>query len=139
MIIWYELNIGTYTYILLYRKHSIDHPAPSFLYHLICIFIYNMSIAYNSHHSLLIYTYIYFEYRNHLHRPPCRIQITFMNVAYDIHNSIFICMYWKLYVNYIHTNTLYTGTTSIEHPAVSMITTERGKYYCGGEISGIHK
>ena len=23
------------------------------------------------------------------------------------------------------------GTTSIEHPAVSMITTERGKYYLG--------
>jgi len=30
------------------------------------------------------------------------------------------------------------GTTSIEHPAVSMITTERGKYYCGGKISGLN-
>lgn len=29
------------------------------------------------------------------------------------------------------------GTTSIEHPAVLMITTERGKYYCGGEIAGL--
>ena len=27
------------------------------------------------------------------------------------------------------------GTTSIEHPAVSMITTERGKYYLGGLLS----
>ena len=31
------------------------------------------------------------------------------------------------------------GTTSIEHPAVSMITTERGKYYCGGKITGLNK
>lgn len=30
------------------------------------------------------------------------------------------------------------GTTSIEHPAVSMITTERGKYYCGGSITGLN-
>lgn len=30
------------------------------------------------------------------------------------------------------------GTTSIEHPAVSMITTERGKYYCGGKITGLN-
>jgi sulfate adenylyltransferase len=30
------------------------------------------------------------------------------------------------------------GTTSIEHPAVLMITTERGKYYCGGEITGLN-
>ena len=27
------------------------------------------------------------------------------------------------------------GTTSIEHPAVSMITTERGKYYLGALLS----
>lgn len=31
------------------------------------------------------------------------------------------------------------GTTSIEHPAVSMITTERGKWYCGGKITGLNK
>eukprot|EP01033_Poteriospumella_lacustris_P012176 gene12175-8710_t len=31
------------------------------------------------------------------------------------------------------------GTTSIEHPAVSMITTERGKYYCGGKITGLSR
>jgi len=30
------------------------------------------------------------------------------------------------------------GTTSIEHPAVSMITTERGKFYCGGKITGLN-
>jgi len=30
------------------------------------------------------------------------------------------------------------GTTTIEHPAVSMITTERGKYYCGGKITGLN-
>ena len=30
------------------------------------------------------------------------------------------------------------GTTSIEHPAVLMITTERGKYYCGGEVTGLN-
>jgi len=30
------------------------------------------------------------------------------------------------------------GTTSIEHPAVAMITTERGKYYCGGAITGLN-
>jgi len=30
------------------------------------------------------------------------------------------------------------GTTTIEHPAVSMITMERGKYYCGGEITGLN-
>lgn len=29
------------------------------------------------------------------------------------------------------------GTTSIEHPAVQMITMERGKYYLGGEIQGL--
>ncbi len=28
------------------------------------------------------------------------------------------------------------GTTSIEHPAVSMITTERGKYYLGVRLCG---
>ena len=27
------------------------------------------------------------------------------------------------------------GTTSIEHPAVSMITTERGKYYLGARLA----
>ena len=31
------------------------------------------------------------------------------------------------------------GTTSIEHPAVHMITTERGKYYCGGKIIGLNR
>ncbi len=31
------------------------------------------------------------------------------------------------------------GTTSIEHPAVHMITTERGTYYCGGKIIGLNK
>lgn len=31
------------------------------------------------------------------------------------------------------------GTSSIEHPAVMMITTERGKYYCGGKITGLNK
>lgn len=31
------------------------------------------------------------------------------------------------------------GTSSIEHPAVSMITTERGKYYCGGKITGLNR
>ena len=30
------------------------------------------------------------------------------------------------------------GTSSIEHPAVLMITTERGKYYCGGKITGLN-
>lgn len=30
------------------------------------------------------------------------------------------------------------GTTSIEHPAVYMITAERGKYYCGGQITGLN-
>mmetsp|Transcript_19342 Transcript_19342/g.43699 ORF Transcript_19342/g.43699 Transcript_19342/m.43699 type:complete len:431 (+) Transcript_19342:87-1379(+) len=30
------------------------------------------------------------------------------------------------------------GTTSIEHPAVSMITMERGKYYCGGKVTGLN-
>ena len=30
------------------------------------------------------------------------------------------------------------GSTSIEHPAVSMITMERGKYYCGGKITGLN-
>lgn len=30
------------------------------------------------------------------------------------------------------------GTTSIEHPAVNMITTERGKYYLGGSITGLN-
>lgn len=30
------------------------------------------------------------------------------------------------------------GTTSIEHPAVHMITTERGKYYCGGKVTGLN-
>jgi ATP sulfurylase len=41
-----------------------------------------------------------------------------------------------LYINiYIYK---HIGTTSIEHPAVSMITTERGKYYCGGKISGLN-
>eukprot|EP01038_Epipyxis_sp_PR26KG_P015358 gene15358-20698_t len=30
------------------------------------------------------------------------------------------------------------GTTSIEHPAVAMITTERGKYYCGGKVTGLN-
>lgn len=30
------------------------------------------------------------------------------------------------------------GTTSIEHPAVHMITTERGKYYTGGKITGLN-
>jgi sulfate adenylyltransferase len=30
------------------------------------------------------------------------------------------------------------GTSSIEHPAVLMITTERGKYYCGGDITGLN-
>jgi sulfate adenylyltransferase len=29
------------------------------------------------------------------------------------------------------------GTTSIEHPAVQMITMERGKYYMGGKIEGL--
>jgi sulfate adenylyltransferase len=29
------------------------------------------------------------------------------------------------------------GTTSIEHPAVSMITTERGKFYIGGKVEGL--
>ena len=29
------------------------------------------------------------------------------------------------------------GTTSIEHPAVSMITTERGRYYLGGPVEGL--
>jgi len=29
------------------------------------------------------------------------------------------------------------GTTSIEHPAVQMITMERGRYYLGGKISGL--
>jgi sulfate adenylyltransferase len=29
------------------------------------------------------------------------------------------------------------GTTSIEHPAVSMISMERGKYYLGGEVQGL--
>lgn len=31
------------------------------------------------------------------------------------------------------------GTTSIEHPAVYMITAERGNVYCGGEILGLNK
>lgn len=31
------------------------------------------------------------------------------------------------------------GTSSIEHPAVMMITTERGKYYCGGKITGLNR
>jgi sulfate adenylyltransferase len=30
------------------------------------------------------------------------------------------------------------GTTSIEHPAVYMITAERGIYYCGGKITGLN-
>lgn len=30
------------------------------------------------------------------------------------------------------------GSTSIEHPAVMMITSERGKYYCGGKITGLN-
>jgi len=30
------------------------------------------------------------------------------------------------------------GTTSIEHPAVMMITNDRGKYYCGGQITGLN-
>jgi len=30
------------------------------------------------------------------------------------------------------------GTTSIEHPAVKMITMERGQYYCGGKITGLN-
>ena len=30
------------------------------------------------------------------------------------------------------------GTSSIEHPAVMMITTERGKYYTGGKITGLN-
>jgi sulfate adenylyltransferase len=30
------------------------------------------------------------------------------------------------------------GTTTIEHPAVMMITTERGKYYTGGKITGLN-
>eukprot|EP01035_Chromulina_nebulosa_P018411 gene18411-24114_t len=30
------------------------------------------------------------------------------------------------------------GTTSIDHPAVLMITTERGKYYTGGKITGLN-
>jgi len=30
------------------------------------------------------------------------------------------------------------GTSSIEHPAVNMITTERGKFYCGGKITGLN-
>lgn len=30
------------------------------------------------------------------------------------------------------------GTTSIEHPAVYMITAERGSYYCGGKITGLN-
>ena len=30
------------------------------------------------------------------------------------------------------------GTTSIEHPAVYMITAERGVYYCGGKITGLN-
>jgi sulfate adenylyltransferase len=29
-------------------------------------------------------------------------------------------------------------TTSIEHPAVYMITAERGRYYCGGKITGLN-
>ncbi len=29
------------------------------------------------------------------------------------------------------------GTTSIEHPAVQMITMERGKYYMGGKVKGL--
>ena len=28
------------------------------------------------------------------------------------------------------------GSTSLEHPAVSMIATERGKYYLGGRVTG---
>ena len=30
------------------------------------------------------------------------------------------------------------GTTSIEHPAVLMITNDRKKYYCGGKITGLN-
>jgi len=30
------------------------------------------------------------------------------------------------------------GTSSIEHPAVMMITTERGKFYTGGKITGLN-
>lgn len=30
------------------------------------------------------------------------------------------------------------GTSSIEHPAVNMITTERGKFYTGGKITGLN-
>lgn len=30
------------------------------------------------------------------------------------------------------------GTTSIEHPGVHMITTERGRYYCGGKVTGLN-
>lgn len=29
------------------------------------------------------------------------------------------------------------GTTSLEHPAVSMITQERGKFYLGGPVAGL--
>ena len=29
------------------------------------------------------------------------------------------------------------GTTSIEHPAVQMITMERGRYYMGGAVQGL--
>ena len=31
------------------------------------------------------------------------------------------------------------GTSSIEHPAVHMITTERGRYYVGGKVTGLNK
>lgn len=30
------------------------------------------------------------------------------------------------------------GTTSIEHPAVLMISNDRGKYYTGGKITGLN-
>lgn len=30
------------------------------------------------------------------------------------------------------------GVTTLEHPAVLMISTERGKYYCGGKITGLN-
>ncbi len=31
------------------------------------------------------------------------------------------------------------GTSQIEHPGVLMIATERGKYYCGGKLTGLNK
>lgn len=29
------------------------------------------------------------------------------------------------------------GSTSLEHPAVSMVATERGRYYLGGKVTGL--